>query len=94
MRICSTHTHAQRVIDEWLESLTHPPLLDTPYSSGEDTDNGWYESAIEPQSTLSDNPSPYEITNSESEGNAVVAYNTETSQHTTVADRHRLWRKQ
>ena len=26
------HTHSQRVIDEWLESLTHPPLLNTPYS--------------------------------------------------------------
>ena len=30
------HTHTQRIIDEWLESLTHPPSLDTPYSSGED----------------------------------------------------------
>ena len=88
------HTHAQRVIDKQLESLTHPPLLDTPYSSGEDTKDGPYESAIEPQSVLSDNPSPYEVTDSESEGNDVVAYDTETSHHTTIADRHQLRRIQ
>ena len=29
------YTHAQRIIDKQLESLTHPPLLDAPYSSGE-----------------------------------------------------------
>ena len=88
------HTHAQRVIDERLESLTHPPLLDTPYSSGEDTEDGLYDSAIEPQSVLSDNPSPYEVTDSESEGDDVVTYETETSHHTMVADRHQLRRKQ
>ena len=88
------HTHAQRVIDEWLESLTHPPFLDTPYSSGEDTDEGLYELAIEPQSALSDNPSPYEVTDLESEGDNVVAYDTETSHHMTIADRHWLRRKQ
>ena len=88
------HTHTQQVIYEWLESLTHPPLLNTPYSSGEDTDDRPYESAIEPQSVLSDNPSPYEVTDSESEGEDVVAYDTETSHHMTVADRHWLRRKQ
>ena len=82
------HTHAQQVIDEWLESLRHPPLLDMPYSSGEDTEDGPYELAMEPQSALSDNPSPYEVTDSESEGDDVVAYDTETSHHTMVADRH------
>ena len=87
-------THAQQIIDEWLESLTHPPLLDTPYSSGEDTEDRQYESAVEPQSALSDNPSPYEVTDSEWEGNDVVSYNTETSHHTTIADRHWLRRKQ
>ena len=61
------HMDAQQIIDEWLESLTHPPLLDASYSSREDTDNGPYESGIEPQSALSDNPSPYEVTDSESE---------------------------
>ena len=84
------HTHAQWIIDEQFESLTHPPLLDAPYSSVEDTDDRLYELAIEPQSTLSDNSSPYEVTDSESEGNDVVAYDTETSHHMTVADRHRL----
>ena len=49
---------------------------------------------MEPQSVLSDNPSPYEVTNSESEGDDVVAYDTETSHHTTVANRHWLYRKQ
>ena len=88
------HTHAQQVIDEWLESLTHPPLLDTPYSSGEDTKDGLYESAIEPQSALSDNLSPYEVTDSESEDNHVVAYDTETSHHMMVVNRHWLRRKQ
>ena len=88
------HTHTQRIIDEWLESLTHPPSLDNPYSSGEDTKDGPYELAVEPQSTLSDNPSPYEVTDLESEGDDVVAYDTETSHHTTIADRHQLRRKQ
>ena len=87
-------THAQQIIDERLESLTHPSLLDAPYSSGEDTDDGPYKSVIEPQSMLSDNLSPYEVTDSESEDNDVVAYNTETSHHMTIADRHQLWRKQ
>ena len=88
------HTHAQLVIDEWLESLTHPPLLDTPYSSEEDTNDGLYESLIEPQSALSDNPSPYQVTDSELEGNDVVAYDIETSHHMTIANRHWLRRKQ
>ena len=88
------HTHTQQIIDEWLESLTHPLSLDTPYSSGEDTKDGLYESAIEPQSMLSDNPSPYEVTDSESEGDDVIAYDTETSHHMTIADRHWLRRKQ
>ena len=87
-------THAQQIIDEQLESLTHLPLLDAPYSSGEDTDDGPYKSAIEPQSILSDNLSPYEVIDLESEDDDVVAYNTETSHRTTVADRHRLRRKQ
>ena len=87
-------THTERVIDKQLESLTHPPLLDTPYSSGEDTNDGLYKLAMEPQIALSDNPSPYEVTNLESEGNDVVAYNTETSHHMTVADRYQLPRKQ
>ena len=43
---------------------------------------------------LSDNPSPYEVTDSELEGDNIVAYDTETSHHTTIADRHGLRRKQ
>ena len=88
------HTHAQQIIDKWLESLTYPPLLNAPYSSREDTNDGLYESAREPQSMLSDNLSPYGVTDSESEGNDVVAYDAETSHHTMVADRHWLQRKQ
>ena len=87
-------THTQQIIDEWLESLTHPPSLNTPYSSGEDTEDGPYELAVEPQSALSDNPSPYEVTDSELEGNDIIAYDTDTSHHTMIADRHRLRRKQ
>ena len=34
------HTHTQRIIDDRLESLTHPPSLNTPYSSGEDIKDG------------------------------------------------------
>ena len=88
------HTHTKWIIDKQLESLTHPPSLNTPYSSGEDTKDGLYESAVEPQSMLSDNPSPYEVTDLESEGDDVVAYDTETSHHMTIADRHQLRRKQ
>ena len=87
-------THTPQIIDERFESLTHPPLLSTPYSSGEDTEDGPYELAVEPQSVLSDNPSPYEVTDLESEGDDIVAYDTETSHHTTIADRHWLRRKQ
>ena len=87
-------THTQRIIDEWLESLTNPLSLDTPYSSGEDTEDGPYESAVEPQSVLSDNPSPYEVTDSKWEGDDIVAYDTETSHHMMIADRHWLRRKQ
>ena len=88
------HTHTQWVIDEWLQSVMHPSLLDTPYSSGEDTEDGPYESAIEPQSKLSDNPLPYKVTDSELEGDDVVAYDTKTAHHMMVADRHRLRKKQ
>ena len=88
------HTHVQQIIDKRLESLTQPTLLDIPYSSGEDTNDRPYKSVMEPRSVLSDNPSPYEVTDLESEGDDVVAYNTETSHHTTVADRHLLQRKQ
>ena len=86
-------THTQWIIDERLESLTNPPSLSTPYPSGEDTEDGLCESAVELQSALSDNPSPYEVTDSESEGDDIVAYDTETSHHTTIADRHWLRRK-
>ena len=90
-RVCSTHACTA---DNRLESLTHPTLLDAPYSSGEDTNDGQNESVIEPQSVPSDNLSPYEVSDSESECNDVVAYDTETSHPMTVADRHWLQRKQ
>ena len=43
---CGSYT--QWIIDEWLQILTHPPMLDMPYSSGEDTEDGPYELAKEP----------------------------------------------
>ena len=58
------HTqHTQRVIDERLEALTHPPLIDPPYSSGLESDDKPYESA---QDVPSD-PSLYKVTDSEEE---------------------------
>ena len=38
------HTqHTQRLIDERLEALTHPPLMDPPYASGLTSDDDPYE---------------------------------------------------
>ena len=90
----SGHTqHAQRLIDERLEALTHPPLVDVLYSSGLDSDDGPYGSAQDAASTPSDS-SPYEVADSEEEGDDVVAYDTEDSHQTTVADRNRLRKRQ
>ena len=88
----SGHTlHAQRLIDERLEAFTHPLLVDVPYSSGLDSDDDPYGSA---QDATPDDSSPYEVTDSEEEGDDVVAYNTEDSHQTTVADRNRLRKRQ
>ena len=84
----SGHTqHVQRLIDEQLEALMHPALVDVPYSSGLDSDNGPYGSAQDAASTPSDSL-PYEVTDSEEEGDDVVAYDTEDSHQMTVADRN------
>ena len=73
----SGHTqHAQRLIYERLEALTHPPLVDVPYSSGLDSDDGPYGSA---QDATPGDSSPYEVADSEEEGDDVVAYDTEDS---------------
>ena len=88
------HTqHTQRLIDERLEALTHPPLIDPPYSSGTDSADEPYESVQEPVGYTTD-PSPYEVTNSEDEGDDVVEYDTEASHQVTVAERNRLRKKQ
>ena len=88
----SGHTqHAQRLIDERLEALTHPPLVDVPYLSGLDSDDGPYGSA---QDATPDDSLPYEVTDSEEEGDDIVAYDTEDSHQTTVADRNRLRKRQ
>ena len=88
----SGHTqHAQRLIDERLEALTHPPLVDVPYSSGLDSDDGPYGSA---QDVTPDDSSPYEVADLEEEGNDIVAYDTEDSHQMTVADRNRLRKRQ
>ena len=90
----SGHTqHAQRLIDERLEALTHQPLVDVPYSSRLDSDDSPYESAQDAASTPSDS-SPYEVADSEEEGDDVVAYDTEDSHQMTVADRNRLRKRQ
>ena len=71
----------------------HPPLVDVPYSSGLDSDDGPYGSAQDAASTPSDS-SPYEVADSEEEGDDVVAYDTEDSHQKTVADRNRLRKRQ
>ena len=88
----SGHTqHAQRLIDERLEALMHPPLVDVLYSSGLDSDDDPYGSA---QDATPDDSSPYEATDSEEEGDDVVAYDTEDSHQMTVANRNRLRKRQ
>ena len=52
-----------------------------------------YESAQDAASTPSDS-SPYEVADSEEEGDDVVAYDMEDSQQMTVADRNRLRKRQ
>ena len=87
------HTqHTQRFIDECLEALTHPPLIDPLYSSGLDSDEDPYESARD-ASTLSD-PSPYDVTDLEEEYDNVMAYDTENSHQTTIANRNQQRRKE
>ena len=81
--------HAQQLIDERLEALTHPPLVDVSYLSRLDSDDGPYESAQDAASTPSDS-SPYEVADLEEEGDDIVAYDTEDSHQMTVADRNRL----
>ena len=67
----SGHTqHVQRLIDERLEALMHPPLVDVPYSSGLDSDEGPYRSV---QDATPDDSSPYEVADSEDEGDDVIA---------------------
>ena len=85
------HTqHTQQLIDERLEALTHPPLIDPPYTSGLESDDDPYESARDVPSE----PSPYEVTDSEEEQDDIMAYDTETSHQMMVADRDRLRRRQ
>ena len=71
----------------------HPLLVDVPYSSRLDSDDGPYESAQDAASTPSDS-SPYEVIDSEEEGDDIIAYDTEDSHQTTVADRNRLRKRQ
>ena len=71
--------------------MTHPPLVDVPYSSGLDSDDGPYGSA---QDATPDDSSPYEVADLEEEGDDVIAYDTEDSHQTTVADRNRLRKRQ
>ena len=89
------HTqHTQCLIDERLEELTHPPLIDPPYSSGTDSADELYESAQEPLGYTTD-PSPFEVTDTEDEDrDNVVEYDTETSHQVTVAERNKQRKKQ
>ena len=50
--------HTQRIIDERLEALTHPPLIDPHYALGMESDDEPYESARD----LPSEPSPYDVT--------------------------------
>ena len=69
----------------------HPPLVDVPYSSGPDSDDGPYRSA---QDATPDDSSPYEAADWEEEGDDFIAYDTEDSHQMTVADRNRLRKRQ
>ena len=71
--------------------MTHPPLVDVLYSSGLDSDDDPYGSA---QDATPDDSSPYEVTDSEEEGDDIVAYDMEDSHQMTVADRNRLRKRQ
>ena len=77
--------------EERVECLMHPHLLPWPMTSGEETDP--YESAKEHAGEVSD-MSPYDVYDSDEESDDVIAYNTETSHHMTVADRNRQHKKQ
>ena len=68
-----------------MEALTHPPLIDPPYSSGLDSNKEPYESARDAHSMTSES-SPYKVTDSEEEYDDVVAYDMETSHQVTVAE--------
>ena len=46
--------HTQWIIDERLEALTHPPLIDPPYASGVESDDEPYQSVRD----LPSEPSP------------------------------------
>ena len=82
--------HTQRIIDERLEALTHPPLIDPPYTSGMESVDEPYESARD----LPSEPSPYDVTDSKEEQGNVVEYDTETSHQVTVAERDQLRKRQ
>ena len=73
-----------------MEALTHPPLIDPPYSSGVESDDEPYQSARD----LPADPSPYDVTDSEEEQDDVVEYDTEASHQVMVAERDRLRRRQ
>ena len=74
--------HTQQIIDERLEALTHPPLIDPPYASGVESDDEPYQSVRD----LPSEPSSYDVTDSEEEQADVVEYDTETSHQVTVAE--------
>ena len=82
--------HTQWIINERLEALTHPPLIDPPYASGMESDDEPYESARD----LPSEPSPYDVTDLEEEQGDVVEYDTETSHQVTVVERDWLRKRQ
>ena len=84
---------AQQKGDEWVACLLHPQLIPSlPTSEGE-TEDDPYESACECASKVSDT-SLYDASDSEEDSDDMVAYDTETSHHTVVADRNWQRKKQ
>ena len=73
--------------------LLHPQLVPSLPSSDSETEDDPYELAQDYVGHVSD-ASPYEASDSEEESDDVVAYDTETSHHMTVADRNRQRKKQ
>ena len=75
-----------------MQCLLHAATGPSPMTSDAESGEEPYESAVDYGTTT--DVLPYKAYNSEEESDDVVAYDTEMSHLTTVADRNRQWKKQ